>query len=230
MAEVHEIRRKNLIDLIFMCKTVANLNSALGRKRYDGTLNQIKNKSQPPSAKGPRLMGAELAREIEMKLHLSPGWMDVIHEEHQTEQIKSTEKCLRFTAYKVARHYLNNVIDSSSVSTVFDEGMKLNEYFIKTVLKASSEDNLRFVVVEENSLKSMIKSGDTLILDLGINAFTRDGIYLIEINGEQLLRLITIDYEGGYQIRTEDFYQHLPDLSKLRILARALCVCSSKPL
>ena len=189
MAEVHEIRRKNLIDLIFMCKTVANLNSALGRKRYDGTLNQIKNKSQPPSAKGPRLMGAELAREIEMKLHLSPGWMDVIHEKHQTEQIKSTEKCLRFTAYKVARHYLNNVIGSSSVSTVFDEGMKLNEYFIKTVLKASSEDNLRFVVVEENSLKSMVKSGDTLILDLGINAFTRDGIYLIEINGEQLLRL-----------------------------------------
>ena len=180
MAEVHEIRRKNLIDLIFMCKTVANLNSALGRKRYDGTLNQIKNKSQPPSAKGPRLMGAELAREIEMKLHLSPGWMDVIHEKHQTEQIKSTEKCLRFTAYKVARHYLNNVIGSSSVSTVFDEGMKLNEYFIKTVLKASSEDNLRFVVVEENSLKSMVKSGDTLILDLGINAFTRDGIYLIK--------------------------------------------------
>lgn len=230
MADVHEIRRKNLMDLIFMCKSVANLNSALGRKRYDGTLNQIKNKSKPPSAKAPRVMGAEVARKIEMKLHLSPGWMDVIHDKHQTEQIKNTDKCLRCTAYKVARHYLNNVIDSSLVSTVFDAGMKLNEYFIKTVLKASSEENLRFVVVEENSLESMIKVGDTLVLDFGINAFTRDGVYLIEVNGEQLLRLISIDYEGGYQIRTDDFSQHLSDLSKLRILARSLYVCSGKSL
>lgn len=228
MADVHEIRRKNLMDLIFMCKSVANLNSALGRKRYDGTLNQIKNKSKPPSAKAPRVMGAEVAREIEMKLHLSPGWMDVIHDKHQMEQIKSTERCLRFTAYKVARHYLNNVMDSSSVSTVFDAGMTLNEYFIKTVLKTSSEENLRFVVVEENSLESMIRSGDTLILDFGINAFTRDGIYLIEVNGEQFLRLISIDYEGGYQVRTDNFSQQLPDLSKLKILARSLYVCSGK--
>lgn len=50
MTDVHEIRRKNLIELISMYKSVANLNSALGRKRYDGTFNQIKNKSQPPSS------------------------------------------------------------------------------------------------------------------------------------------------------------------------------------
>ena len=42
MTDVHEIRRKNLIELISMYKSVANLNSALGRKRYDGTFNQIK--------------------------------------------------------------------------------------------------------------------------------------------------------------------------------------------
>ena len=97
-------------------------------------------------------------------------------------------------------------------------------------MKAASEENLRFVVVEENSLESMIKVGDTLVLDFGINAFTRDGVYLIEVNGEQLLRLISIDYEGGCQIRTDDFSQHLSDLSKLRILARSLYVCSGKSL
>lgn len=36
-------------------------------------------------------MGAEVAREIEMKLHLQPGWMDVVHDKPQTELIKESE-------------------------------------------------------------------------------------------------------------------------------------------
>lgn len=58
MTDVHEIRRKNLIELISMYKSVANLNSALGRKRYDGTFNQIKNKSQPPSCQNSKSYGS----------------------------------------------------------------------------------------------------------------------------------------------------------------------------
>ena len=230
MTDVHEIRRKNLIELISMYKSVANLNSALGRKRYDGTFNQIKNKSQPPSAKTPRVMGAEVAREIEMKLHLQPGWMDVVHDKPQTELIKESENFLK-SSFKSRRSYrLNSATPSNLTFTLFDGEMKLSDYFIKSVLKATSEENLRFVVVEDNSLKSKCKIGDALILDFGVNTFTREGIYLIEVNGEQLLRLISIDYEGGYQIRTDDFSQRLTDLSKIKILAKALYVCTGTSL
>ena len=76
MTDVHEIRRKNLIELISMYKSVANLNSALGRKRYDGTFNQIKNKSQPPSAKPPGVWETELPEKMKLNLTLKPvGWL-----------------------------------------------------------------------------------------------------------------------------------------------------------
>lgn len=230
MTDVHEIRRKNLIELISMYKSVANLNSALGRKRYDGTLNQIKNKTQPPSAKSPRVMGAEVAREIEMRLHLQPGWMDVVHDKKQTELIKESENFLKASFNKIRIYRLNSVTPSDLTFTRFDGEMKLSDYFIKSVLKASSEENLRFIVVEDNSLKSKCKVGDALILDFGINTFTREGIYLIVVNGEQLLRLISIDYEGGYQIGTDDVSRQVQDLSKIKILARALYVCTGASL
>ena len=219
MTDVHEIRRKNLIELISMYKSVANLNSALGRKRYDGTFNQIKNKSQPPSAKTPRVMGAEVARE-----------MDVVHDKPQTELIKESENFLKSSFNRIRSYRLNSATPSNLTFTLFDGEMKLSDYFIKSVLKATSEENLRFVVVEDNSLKSKCKIGDALILDFGVNTFTREGIYLIEVNGEQLLRLISIDYEGGYQIRTDDFSQRLTDLSKIKILAKALYVCTGTSL
>lgn len=64
MTDVHEIRRKNLIELISMYKSVANLNSALGRKRYDGTFNQIKNKSQPQALKPQELWERRLREKL----------------------------------------------------------------------------------------------------------------------------------------------------------------------
>ena len=139
MTDVHEIRRKNLIELISMYKSVANLNSALGRKRYDGTFNQIKNKSQPPSAKTPRVMGAEVAREIEMKLHLQPGWMDVVHDKPQTELIKESENFLKSSFNRIRSYRLNSATPSNLTFTLFDGEMKLSDYFIKSVLKSTSE-------------------------------------------------------------------------------------------
>lgn len=174
--------------------------------------------------------GAEVAREIEMKLHLQPGWMDVVHDQPQTELIKESDNFLKSSFNRIRSYRLNSVTPSNLTFTLFDGEMKLSDYFIKSVLKATSEENLRFVVVEDNSLKSKCKIGDALILDFGVNTFTREGIYLIEVNGEQLLRLISIDYEGGYQIRTDDFSQRLTDLSKIKILARALYVCTGTSL
>lgn len=64
MTDVHEIRRKNLIELISMYKSVANLNSALGRKRYDGTFNQIKNKSHRQALKPQELWERRLREKL----------------------------------------------------------------------------------------------------------------------------------------------------------------------
>lgn len=55
--------------------TLAKLNDAVGLTRTDSTLSQIKNKSMT-SRGNPKMMGAPIARRIEMALNLGQGWMD----------------------------------------------------------------------------------------------------------------------------------------------------------
>ena len=81
--EIRENRLQNLLFLIEQYKTIANLNVALGRKRKDGTLSQIKNKAIVPSTGKSRTMGTALARDIEARLRLPSGWMDKFHKEIQ---------------------------------------------------------------------------------------------------------------------------------------------------
>jgi hypothetical protein len=56
--------------------SLAALNEALDMPRTDATLSQIKNQSPHAKTGKPRSMGDDLARKIEAKLGLTPGWMD----------------------------------------------------------------------------------------------------------------------------------------------------------
>lgn len=79
--ELSEMRRKNLLFLIEQYGSLAKLNAALGRKRNDSALAQIKYGSFNKEKKVPRRMGIALAREIEDKLNLPREWMDKEHPE-----------------------------------------------------------------------------------------------------------------------------------------------------
>ena len=56
--------------------SLAALNEALDMPRTDATLSQIKNQSPHAKTGKPRSMGDDLARKIEAKLRMEPGWMD----------------------------------------------------------------------------------------------------------------------------------------------------------
>lgn len=74
-----EIRFDNLLQLLEKYKSVSELNIAIGRKRDDSTLRQIKNGTVFSNGYT-RLMGDAIAREIEKGLGLERGWMDHSHE------------------------------------------------------------------------------------------------------------------------------------------------------
>lgn len=226
MPDVYETRRQNLLSLINIYGSVAKLNEVLGRKRYDGTLHQIKNKTKTPSSSRERTMGAEIARNIEIRLHLPPGWMDVTHLGSEENELKSSDSYLKSTINRIKSYKINDNPPSNILNHIFEGEMKLSDFFIKSVLNPTSEENLRFIPITDNSLKSVVKEGDALIVDFGVNEFKKDGVYLIKIGDKEMIRFISINYEGGYIIRTDDYSQILSDISKIKILARGIYVCS----
>lgn len=131
-------------------------------------LIKLKTNLNRQALKPQELWERRLRDEIEMKLHLQPGWMDVVHDQPQTELIKESDNFLKSSFNRIRSYRLNSVTPSNLTFTLFDGEMKLSDYFIKSVLKATSEENLRFVVVEDNSLKSKCKIGDALILVLDL--------------------------------------------------------------
>lgn len=56
--------------------SLAELNEAIGLARTDATLSQIRTKAPHSKTGKPRVMGDDLARKIEERLQLQPGWMD----------------------------------------------------------------------------------------------------------------------------------------------------------
>lgn len=78
MKIITEIRRENLLRLVDQCGSLAAISEAIGKKRTDPTLRQIKIRACSPKGTV-RNMGHFLARLIEEKLNLPSGWMDQDH-------------------------------------------------------------------------------------------------------------------------------------------------------
>ena len=78
MKIITEIRRENLLRLVDQCGSLAAISEAIGKKRTDPTLRQIKIRACSPKVTV-RNMGHFLARLIEEKLNLPSGWMDQDH-------------------------------------------------------------------------------------------------------------------------------------------------------
>lgn len=231
MADIYETRRLNLVYLIEIYGgKITKLNEALGRKKYDGTLNQIKNKTKTPTASNPRRMGAEVARSIESKLRLPPGWMDLEHDKSDREVIKESSSFLKNSVYKIPFYSDKGVEPSKELYKLFEGEMKLNDFFIKTTLRPTSEENLRLITISDNSLTPIFREGDIVIIDVGINSFTRDGWYFIKLGEQKLIRKISASYSGGYIVGTPLTEEKIDELNKITILAQALFVYSGTSL
>ena len=73
MKIITEIRRENLLRLVDQCGSLAAISEAIGKKRTDPTLRQIKIRACSPKGTV-RNMGHFLARLIEEKLNIPSGW------------------------------------------------------------------------------------------------------------------------------------------------------------
>lgn len=221
MATVYENRRNNLNFLIEQYSSIAKLNLALGRKRKDSALSQIRSSSFNKTNNTVRQMGSNLAREIELKLNLGYGWMDVEHENAAAIREVKNE------IFDLHQDFFIPPIDTSNdLSTSLNEGIKLKESFIKKNFSNLRKEDLRVVNVDNSDMKSEIPLDSMVIIDQSVKSFIRNGVYLVGGgNFTKTFRRIVYNFNGGYEIQCDiDRPRTVTDLSAIDIRGLAVYI------
>lgn len=233
--EVAEIRKRNLLFLIEQYGSLAKLNAVLGRKRADSSLAQIKNSSFNKATRTLRKMGVGLAREIESKLNLPIGWMDISHPEvfplpevsigkAINKQVgtkrKNTSQTLTIPLFQ-----LEKIESGNSSNPILIGEIELPDAFIKVLPKISEikEDSLKAFYITDSSLQTTFPLGSIAVFDTRIKKFLKDGIYLLRIGNNLVMRKIVISARGGYFVTTElNEPEYLENLDKVDIIGFAI--------
>ena len=79
LEELYATRRRNLNLLIGVYRTIRNINQLVGRELTDTTWSQLRS-GRPDKDGYVRPFSDKMARELEEKLLLDRGWMDLPHQ------------------------------------------------------------------------------------------------------------------------------------------------------
>lgn len=63
--------------------------------------------------------------------------------------------------------------------------------------KGLNRNNARIVRVRGNSMSDRINDGDVLLVDTSVNTLAHDGVYVIELEGEDYVKLLQRDFNTG---------------------------------
>lgn len=78
MGTIDDIRHANLLLLLKRFKTLQSFADAVGRS--GSQISNLKNRHEHTITGEARTIGSDLARDIERRLKLDEGWMDIDHE------------------------------------------------------------------------------------------------------------------------------------------------------
>lgn len=206
---LHDIRRQNLRDLI--------------DSKYEGNRSQFSravgknvnliNLILSSNLELRRNLGERMAREIEKGANLPEGWLDADHRDPLASHVVSIPV---IPGAKRLPH------DRVLTSIVAGEQWLAAAY--PTVDKV---DNLRVLTMRDDSMSPTIQEGDVVVVDMSVNKFTRDGVYLIGANSDRILRRIQQQLDGTIVVRALNEMYDTTVLTKeqlegLHIIAKAI--------
>ena len=227
MRPVSLIRQKNLLFLIEQYGSIARLNVALGRSKTDATLSQVKNFAPSSATKKPREMGIALARDIEKKLNYPVGWMDEEHPEMQPlpekqEDIKlkaeekknSSSKLTVIPLFEIRRRSTDGRFVPFKIGNV-----QMPDIFIEKSAYPIHAEKAESFYVDELTSSDLVPYGSIVILDKSVRSYTKDGLYLVELNGSVVFRKIISSAKGGFIVQSSSTNsEHIQNLEPLKIL------------
>ncbi|MBD1586720.1 S24 family peptidase [Pseudomonas typographi] len=72
----------------------------------------------------------------------------------------------------------------------------LHKNWIRMNLQVSDPGNLRVITATGNSMEPMIMHGDLLLIDIGVRSFKQDGVYVLGIDGQRMVKRVQKVLDG----------------------------------
>lgn len=189
--DIFDNRRKNLSELVNKYGGYRKLNAALGRRVDDATFNQIVNQSIDKRSGRKHRMGDKMARNIEAKLNLAPGFMDLPFNQASLNDAN-------------AGYVVLTSIDNTEAKQFVPAQITMHRDFILGEMKPSDITNLKIYHYDLSDMTPTIQPPAILFVDTGINDVRNNGIYLLGTKiGRQVFR-INRRLDGGYEIGTDN--------------------------
>ena len=72
----------------------------------------------------------------------------------------------------------------------------LHKNWVRMNLQVSDPGNLRVITATGNSMEPMIMHGDLLLIDVGVHSFKQDGVYVLGIDGQRMVKRVQKVLDG----------------------------------
>ena len=201
MKTIKDNRYNNLLRLLEEVGSMVRLEERTGvTANY---LRQIKNKNVIQNGK-PKGIGDKIAAKLEDGMNKPRGWLDLDH---------SGEK--QVTQEDVNEDIVIDVLNVSA-SAGFGKSNDLVEIVTQmryvpdefyALFKNMNPDSIRIINLSGDSMQPTFESGDMLFVDISINSFTGDGVYVFTYKGHLYVKrlqnigdeLLVISDNGIYE-------------------------------
>lgn len=208
--EIRKARLRQLINLKFG-GVMARLAEAIGRQSSYVARLLAENSDHS------RNIGEKLAREIEQACDLpyryldapldadfipdGSGWTAPIANDHASE-IQSRMANIEWRdTLQVPK--LEVALDPDVIAWGIPSGLDrmissigLHSAWIRSHLSVTAPINLRAISATGNSMEPMIRDGDLLLIDTGVQSFAQDGVYVLTISGQIMIKRIQRVLDG----------------------------------
>lgn len=214
LTTVSEIRRANLVLLLKRFRSIADFNVAVGKARTNPGFTMIKNRAK--NGGKTRVMGDNLAREVEAKLNLPVGWMDVDHSEG-----------VSYVAGESADAVPIKTLTLAGADQMNEEIVNLDRETLRKFFPGRDQSEFSAAIVHDESMSPAVKMGDRVLIDETQTHYTKDGIYCLDIQGILILRRIALALNGLHIVSSDaqqDDRQPLEKLANVRIVGRVCAI------
>ena len=226
MRSINDVRKENLIILRERYKTLANLNSAIGKKKTDSTISQIINGLKDTKSGNVKNLGDRLARSLEEKLSLGYGWMDADHSEDP--DAKSNLIALNKLSIEAG---CNPAGGSDGEACAIVERIEVTPEWYKQNISRYRLHGHDLITARGDSMEPTINSGDIVVVDTHDHDLTQEGIFCVNYGAGVMLKRIQVLPFGVEFISDNKLYNPFvlkgQEVNSVNIIGRvvtALCV------
>lgn len=183
--ELFEKRRLKLAELVARYETQEEFARAIGKDK-----SYVSRMLYPPSKSGYKRIGDKMVLAIQEALGLPAGWMDGITEGEIPEPSKT---------YKV------EVLD---VEASAGAGVVVLDEFIETITAIEYSDEeakrlfggrpahtIKMITVRGDSMAETFEPRDQIFVDMTVNHFDGDGIYVFILNNQLYIKRLQMQYK-----------------------------------